>query len=84
MLPQVIPVLALDGRFIGNIVNELPGRVPLSSGQRGAGVAPARTATSPSALGTASADDCGGEALNLSPKRLAAAFSRSFHSSTNN
>lgn len=74
MLPQIIPVLTLDGRFIGNIVNELPGRVPLSSGQRGAGVAPARTAVlSPVTAGERR------EGGSSSPSNPSGAFDHTFH-----
>lgn len=36
---QIIPVLTLDGRFLGNIVNELPARSPKAATASG-GTAP--------------------------------------------
>lgn len=43
-MTQVIPILSLDGRFIGNIVNELPKRHPETRAEAsGEVVPPSRT-----------------------------------------
>lgn len=73
-MTQVIPILSLDGRFIGNIVNELPERDPKSATASGEVVPPSRTfSDSPSGR----VGGAGGAKSSL--PSLSGAFTHSFH-----
>lgn len=76
-MTQIIPVLTLDGRFLGNIVNELSRPRPLVGEQCGRGVAPAPAANlSNSPSGRVG---CVGENVSSLPVLSDASVFRSFH-----
>ena len=76
-----IPMRRAEARALERALStksELPGRVPLSSGQRGAGVAPARTANLSNARPSVREDGCAEGSTLLSPDALGA-FDHAFH-----